>query len=87
MYFAYFDADSTEVNVTVGSDSQLAPFRLGEMTYLEFEAVAAPVGSIVAGQAKYDADCASCHAAGNHDTTLEVPNASDLMMNKQLTDF
>ncbi len=36
MYFAYFDIDSTEVTVTVGSDSQLAPVRRGEVTVLEF---------------------------------------------------
>jgi mono/diheme cytochrome c family protein len=28
-----------------------------------------PVGDPVAGQAKYDADCSVCHAAGAHDTT------------------
>ncbi len=28
-----------------------------------------PGGSVAAGQAKYDADCASCHAAGSYDTT------------------
>ena len=79
MYFAYFDIDSTEVTVTAGSDSQLAPVRRGEVTFLEFEAVAVvPVGTIAAGQAKYDADCASCHAAGTYDTSLEVVKAGDL---------
>lgn len=28
-----------------------------------------PGGSVAAGQAKYDADCASCHAAGSYDPT------------------
>ena len=35
MYFAYFDIDSTEVTVTAGSNSQLAPVRRGEITFLE----------------------------------------------------
>ncbi len=77
MYIAYFNT-AVEANITVGGETQLAPIRMGEITYLEYEIVAAPVGSITAGQAKYDADCASCHAAGVHDTTLEVPNAGDL---------
>lgn len=77
MYIAYFDA-AGEANITVGSETQVAPIRMGEITYLEFETVAAPVGSIAAGQAKYDTDCFNCHAAGAHDTTLEVPNAGDL---------
>ena len=77
MYIAYFDA-AVEANITVGSETQLAPIRMGEITYLEFETVAAPVGSIAAGLAKYDADCDDCHAAGTHDTTLEVPKAGDL---------
>ena len=68
MYVAYFDA-AGEASITVGSETQLAPIRMGEITYLEYETVAAPVGSIAAGQAKYDADCASCHAAGTYDTT------------------
>jgi len=45
---------------------------MGEITALEFEVTIAPVGSVVAGQAKYDADCASCHAAGTYD-----PSTSD----------
>jgi hypothetical protein len=77
MYIAYFDA-AGEANITVGSETQLAPIRMGEITYLEFETVVAPVGSIAAGQIKYDTDCFNCHAAGAHDTTLEVPNAGDL---------
>jgi hypothetical protein len=80
MYFAYFDTDSTEVTVTAGSDSQLAPVRRGEVTFLEFEAVAVvppPVGSIVDGRVKYDADCAICHAAGSYDTSTSN-GASDL---------
>ena len=58
------------------------------MTFLEFEAVAvAPVGTIVAGQAKYDADCASCHAAGTYDTSLEVVKAGDLGGKSSFADF
>ncbi len=30
----------------------------------------APVGDPAAGQAKYDAECALCHAAGAYDTTV-----------------
>lgn len=37
MYLAYFDADSTEVTVSDGTSSQLAPVRRGEVTFLEFE--------------------------------------------------
>jgi len=37
MYFAYFDTDSTEVTVSDGTSSQLAPVRRGEVTFLEFE--------------------------------------------------
>jgi hypothetical protein len=77
MYFAYFDIDSTEVTVTAGASSQLAPVRRGEVTFLEFEMAAPPVGTIVAGQAKYDADCGSCHAAGTYDDTTSN-GASDL---------
>lgn len=36
-----------------------------------------PVGSITAGEIKYDADCGSCHAAGTHDVTTKN-NANDL---------
>ena len=36
MYFAYFDTDSSEVTVTAGSDSQLAPIYRGQVTFLEF---------------------------------------------------
>ena len=36
MYFAYFDTESAEVTVTAGADSQLAPVRRGEVTFLEF---------------------------------------------------
>jgi hypothetical protein len=35
MYFAYFNTDD-EVTVTAGSDSQLAPVRVGQVTFLEF---------------------------------------------------
>jgi mono/diheme cytochrome c family protein len=76
MYIAYFDA-AVEANITVGSETQLAPIRMGEITYLEYETIAAPVGSIAAGQAKYDADCAICHAAGSYDTSTSN-GASDL---------
>ena len=37
----------------------------------------APVGNAAAGQAKYDADCGVCHAAGTHDTTTAA-GANDL---------
>ncbi len=36
-----------------------------------------PGGSFAAGHLKYDADCASCHAAGTHDTTSDG-HAGDL---------
>ena len=76
MYIAYFDA-AVEANITVGSETQVAPIRMGEITYLEYETIAAPVGSIATGQAKYDADCAICHAAGSYDTSTSN-GASDL---------
>lgn len=37
MYFAYFDTDSSEVTVSDGVSSKLAPIRRGEVTFLEFE--------------------------------------------------
>jgi hypothetical protein len=37
MYMAYFDTDSTEVTVSDGISSQLAPARRGQVTFLEFE--------------------------------------------------
>jgi mono/diheme cytochrome c family protein len=77
MFIAYFDA-SSEATVTVGSETQTAPIRMGEITALEFEVAAVPVGTIAAGQAKYDVDCADCHAAGDHDTKLEITKAGDL---------
>lgn len=77
MYIAYFDVAS-EATVTVGSETQTAPIRMGEITALEFEVAIAPVGSIAAGQAKYDADCASCHAAGSYDPSQPTDPASDL---------
>ncbi len=77
MYIAYFDA-AGEANITVGSETQLAPIRMGEITYLEFETIAAPVGSIAAGQDKYDLACASCHSAGSYDPLLPGDKASDL---------
>ena len=36
-----------------------------------------PTGSIAAGKVKYDADCASCHAAGTYDVTTSS-GANDL---------
>ena len=36
MYIAYYNA-STEITVTVGSETQTAPIRTGEITVLEFE--------------------------------------------------
>ena len=36
MYFAYYDTNSAEVTVTAGADSQVAPVRRGEVTFLEF---------------------------------------------------
>jgi hypothetical protein len=81
MYLAYFDTDSIEVTVTAGSDSQLAPVRRGEVTFLEFEVVPVPptpVGTFEVGRDKYDAGCDICHAAGTHDPDLEVTKAGDL---------
>ena len=77
MYIAYFDT-SGEATVTVGSETQTAPIRIGEITALEFEVSAAPVGSVAAGQSKYDTDCADCHAAGSYDTTTSS-GANDLI--------
>ena len=68
MYLAYFIA-AGEATVTVDSETQTAPIRMGEITALEFEVATAPVGTVVAGQVKYDADCGSCHAAGSYDVT------------------
>ncbi len=45
---------------------------MGKITALEFE-----VGTFAAGQLKYDASCASCHAAGSYDTTIQF-RAGDL---------
>ena len=36
-YLAYFDVGSTEVTVSIGSDSELIPVRRGEVSYHEFE--------------------------------------------------
>lgn len=71
MYLAYFDSP-TEASVTVGNETQIAPIRMGEITGLEFE-----VSAIVAGQAKYDVDCASCHKAGSYDTSGSASDLSD----------
>lgn len=68
MYIAYFDATG-DSNIKVGTDTQTAPLRLGEIAALEFT-VTTP------GQVKYDTACASCHAAGSYDTVGE--SASNL---------
>ena len=44
MYIAYFDG-TAEVDVTVDSETQTAPVRMGEITFLEFEVAAAPVNN------------------------------------------
>jgi len=68
MYIAYFDA-AGDVGVTVDSEIQIAPMRMGEITFLEFEvATVAPPPTPSAGQLVYDAKCASCHKAGSYDT-------------------
>ena len=46
-------------------------------------ATAAPVGVFADGQAKYDADCASCHAAGAYDGTSKS-GAGDLYSDGEL---
>ena len=75
MYLAYFDS-ATESTVTVDTYSKLAPLNLGEVTVIEFDELAAPVPdepaptdptALELGQAYYDANCASCHAAGSYD--------------------
>jgi hypothetical protein len=68
MYIAYFD-DPGDASVTVDSETQIAPMRSGEITFLEFEvATVTPPPTPSAGQLIYDADCASCHKAGSYDT-------------------
>ncbi len=62
MYIAYFDA-AGEASITFGSETQIAPIRMGEITALEFTV---PTG-FIAGQLKYDTACASCHTAGTYD--------------------
>jgi len=42
MYIAYFDS-TAETSVTVDTETQTAPVRMGEITFLEFEVAAAPV--------------------------------------------
>ena len=76
-YIAYFDTTG-DATVTVGGETQNAPIRMGEITALEFEVAVVPVGSVIDGQAKYDAACKSCHAAGSHDPSLPTDPASDL---------
>jgi hypothetical protein len=61
MYIAYFDS-TADSNIKVGTETQAAPLRMGEIVALEFTVT-------TAGQVKYDAACASCHAAGSYDTT------------------
>ena len=68
MYIAYFDA-TVDSNIQVGTETQTAPLRMGEITALEFEVATTTSGSIAAGLAKYDAACASCHSAGSYDPT------------------
>jgi len=66
-YIAYFDT-AGDANVTVGSDTKVAPLIMGEITFLEYEVVSTPVPSAFdRGKAIYDADCASCHKAGSYD--------------------
>ena len=77
MYIAYFDATG-DSNIKVGTETQTAPLRMGEIVALEFTVTTAPTGSIAAGQIKYDAACASCHAAGTYDPSLPTDPASDL---------
>jgi mono/diheme cytochrome c family protein len=75
MYIAYFDATG-DSNIKVGTETQTAPLRMGEIVALEFTTLTtAPTGSFAAGLVKYDADCAGCHGAGSHDP---VDTASDL---------
>jgi mono/diheme cytochrome c family protein len=69
MYIAYFDA-SGDSNIKVGTETQTAPLRMGEIAALEFTIT-------TAGQVKYDTACASCHAAGGYDTTTSG-SAGDL---------
>jgi hypothetical protein len=63
MYIAYFDATG-DSNIKVGTETQTAPLRLGEIAALEFTVT-------TAGQVKYDTACASCHSAGSYDTVSE----------------
>jgi mono/diheme cytochrome c family protein len=74
MYIAYFDATG-DSNIKVGTETQTAPLRMGEIVALEFTVTTAPTGSFSAGQLKYDNDCARCHGAGSYDP---VDTASDL---------
>lgn len=81
MYIAYFDATDLLASVTLGSDTKVAPLRSGEITFLDFEVAAAPTPTAFdRGMTKYDADCAQCHAAGSHDTSLEITSAGDLYL-------
>jgi hypothetical protein len=82
MYIAYFNTTS-EITAKVSDDTRIGPVREGEITFLEFEVAAAepPPAEPTAfelGRDYYDAKCASCHAAGSHDTSLEIPKAGDL---------
>ena len=74
MYIAYFDG-TADSNTKVGTETQTAPLRVGEIVALEFTVTTAPTGSFAAGQLKYDNDCSRCHGAGSHDP---VDTASDL---------
>ena len=61
MYIAYFDVTG-DSNIQVGTETQTAPLRQGEIAALEFTVT-------TAGQVKYDTACASCHSAGSYDIT------------------
>ena len=83
MYIAYFDTTG-DATVTVDSETQNAPIRMGEITALEYEVTSAPAGSVVAGKVKYDTDCASCHAAGSYDPTTFSGGTDLLILNRPL---
>jgi len=70
MYIAYFD-NTAEISVTVSGVTKIAPVRLGEVTFLEYEIASTVTPPVVpsAGQVIYDADCARCHKAGSYDTS------------------
>lgn len=77
MYIAYFGA-AGDTSVAVAGETKIAPLRMGEVTFLDFEVATAPVIATAfdRGKIKYDADCDFCHAAGSYDPIGE--SASDL---------